>query len=247
VTALLACLVVAQDFDAKAELLAALEKLSGAASYSYKSKVEYASQGYFGAGQDWQGPIEAEGKVDAKAGVVGTSNGVKFARRGSRLVVADGIGGWAPPKGGRFPTVVEMRTKAGPGLDAPHKAFAEFGDKVKSAAAADDTERVADAECVVLKVELTEKAAEAILKEASATPVPDAGALGPVLRLSGRARFWIDDEGRLRKAETVVEAALQLGATRASMTRTQVTEFSGHGETAVELPARAEQALKGSP
>lgn len=233
----------AAPFDAKAEVLRAIERLAAAQSYAYKSKVEYATQGYFGAGKDLQGPIEAEGKFDAKAGLVGTSNGFKFARRGERLVTADGAGFWATP-GSRAPDLRDMRTQAGPGMDAPHKGLAGFGKKIASAAAADDTERAGDAECVVVNVELTAKAAEALIQAAAVEPLPPSGGGGPALQYSGKARFWLDDDGKVRRVETVAEVAVKLGAQRYSMTRRQKTDFSGFDATTVELPARAEEALQ---
>jgi hypothetical protein len=132
-------------------------------------------------------------------------------------------------------------------FDAPHKTLGPIPQQLESVDAAEETEHVDGVECAVLTGKISAKGIEELMASGfggRGRRGQDSGDDNVKREYSGRARFWLDDEGTLRQAELVTDMSIDWGAGSFQMKTTTVTRFSGFGETDVELPARAEDALK---
>lgn len=246
-------LLVAQDFDATAELAKALERLAAAESYAFERT--YSSERIRG---DRRNPDRArvmKGRYRKDVGTIGEIDGTSLARVGERVAYSDRDGSWKVA--GQSGLKVEFRLGGGgknsggdPRLalfDAPHKRLAGAA-KIEGVTADAETAGVGGIECLVLRGTLKAEGVEAILKAAGAESEkrePREGEQAP--QLSGTAAFWVDDGWVVRKIEVVTGVVTESDRGRSESRRTETVSFDGHGETPVEIPRGAELALREDP
>lgn len=254
-------LLVAQDFDAAAELAKALERQAASASYSFERT--YFSERIRGDRRNPDRPRVMKGRFNKDVGTTGEMEGLSLARVGERVAYSEREGAWkvvgAPAANSGLK--VEFRFGGGGGrssggdprlavFDAPHRRLAGAA-KVESVKADEETSGVGGIECLVLRGTLKAEGIEAILKAAGAEPEkrqPKDGEPPPSApELFGTAAFWVDDGWVVRKIEVVTSVFTESDKGRSESRRTETVTFEGYGETTVELPRGAELALREEP
>lgn len=260
-TVLLFVAALAQDFDAKKELGRSVERLVQAKSYQYKS-ISASESASGGGGRRGGGPTEIEGKYHADSGLVAAMGGTKVVRKGEQVAYNDEAGNWqviVQPDWAKLQQEQQSRQGGGAqgfnwqamrylGVTAPHGALKGLSEKLAEVDVEENTERVGDSECVVVKSKLTKEAIDSMMSSASGGRSmwrrggDSQGGTPP--ESTGTARFWLDDAGDVCKIETVVNTTGNWGGGSYSWKTTTTTSFSGVNQTEVEMPRRAEEAFQ---
>ena len=140
-------------------------------------------------------------------------------------------------------------------FNAPHKRLAGILEGIDSIELADETETVDNQECVIFQAVLTKEGAQSLAGAGDSSWARGTswfsrgrGREGreseSQTKYAGTATFWVDDNWNLRKVETVVVRRIPSRDQEYGIRDTETTEFSAFGETTVELPRKAETALK---
>jgi hypothetical protein len=251
------------SLDAKKELGKAIDKLLNAKSYSFDSLSKSETDGGWG-GREGRGrePSETKGKYHVEIGVTGETGGVSLARSGDRIAYTDEAGNWKvadKPSQGNEENPGDWRSRWGQGgrdwrsmrhlgFDAPHKSLKGLADQIDSIEVADDTEKVGQTDCIILKGKLTEAGAELLMSGGDSGRRWGAGGGGEdggVERtVTGTARFWVNDGWEILKVETVAEMSIDWGMGPMNMSQTRTVTYSKIDETEVEIPRRAQEAFE---
>lgn len=210
-------LLLALIHDDKAELGRALKAASELGSYAYLESMELVESPGLDAGG-----YDREGRFQAEVALALRQEGGEILRFKDGVVVQGERGEWkkAPKK------------KGGP--TAPHERLGGLEARLKNLNVADDTERVDGEECVVFAGDLDGGTAKDALGSDADELVE--GLKG--LKHSGRARFWVDDQYRVRKVEFVVTVE----GDGYELTGTRTVRFTGFGDVKVEVPEEARKA-----
>ena len=192
----------------------------------------------------------------------------KVARAGDQVAYTDEEGNWKvyeepkrddtgggegdePRRGGRRGGS-DWRAMQYRSFDAPHKLLDGIGDTLENHKTAEETDRVKDQECVVVSADLTAEGAKALLDRASGGMMMRFGGrrggegdeAPPEPEVDGSMRFWLNDAGEIVRIETVLDMQMSFGDREINMKTTTTTDFSDVNNTEVEIPKRAEEAIR---
>lgn len=259
-----------ESFSVGDELKKALDALAKSKSYAFESMTARETQGGGDrggrGGRGGGGPSESKGKYGDGVGVVGEMGDAKVARVGDQVVYTDEEGNWnvyeepdwegmreGGGDGGGRRGGSSWRAMRYRGFDAPHKLLDGIGDSLTDVAAAEETDRVKDQECVVVGATMTPEGAKALFDKASGGMMmrfggrrggEEGGEAPPEPELSGSMRFWLNDASQIVRIETVLDSKMNWGGNEMTMKTTTTTDFTDIDATEVEIPKRAEDALK---
>ena len=260
-------------FDAKTELTRSLNQLQKAESYTFETTWKSESAQGSGWRPSRSRPsTETKGKYHATDGIVGKTGDTKLARKDDKVAFTDGRGKWqVSGSSGRNVGERSRRDRGGDAerlrarysmlsrgtqyasFDGPHRRLAEILEGIDSIDLADETETVDKHECVVFHAVLTKEGAESLAGSGGSSWARGTswggrgrggGGSERQTKYAGTATFWVDDSWTLRKVETSVVRKIAWGDQEYGTRNTETTEFSAFGETTVELPRKAETALK---
>ncbi len=222
---LLGSVAVADDKD---DVATAAKKASELESYAFKFTVEVE-----GAPMPMD-PMEFNGKFakETAAYVSGAMMGQDFEayKKGEKVAFKGMDGEWELASGrragGRGPMGGMM---LGRSMKLPHEELKDGEKKLKEIKKAEAKEKVGEKECSLYEGELTEEAVKELL------PMGRMPGMGEA-EISGKVKMWIDAEGVIRKYELTASMAIPIQDNQMNLKIVRVTEFSGIGETRVEVP-----------
>jgi hypothetical protein len=129
------------------------------------------------------------------------------------------------------------RTVAVPAAD-----LTDLGKKLAKVKKSEKKETLGETECSVYEGELTDEAAEELVKDAM--PMGRFMKQAGEVTHTGKMKAWVDSEGRIVKYEVKGTMSASLQGMELEMSSTKAVTLSGIDSTKVELPAEAKKALE---
>jgi hypothetical protein len=220
------------------------EKLADAAkktfeltNYTFKASVEVAG--------DLEGAVqipEGEGRVDKEAGtLVRFGDQVEAARKGTKTVYKEPGGEWTRLSAAK-PGAIGSFSHYLARIKTPHEQAQGFEKHFKEVAQNNQTERIGREDATIFEGDLTETGAKAILPLQGITEL--VAIFLPGAALSGRARAWVGESGRIVRYQTETRLSSSDGDVPFEATIVIKIDLSDVGETKVEIPDEARKALE---
>ena len=227
-------------------VLEAAKTFESAKNYSFKGE-SLMEMPDFGGGGEEPVPQKFEGKHDADIGttlLTDTQEIVRYKghtatrpRAEWRVQPEEGDEGGGRRGGGRR----GMMGRMGGGARTPQEDLAGLGDKFKSVEGGEKKETVGEDECTLYEAELTEDAAMALFGGGGR----GLGRMTEEAEFDGEMKIWIDNQGRIARYETKVAVFASTAQGEFEMTATRTVTIYAVGETKVEIPDGAKDAIDG--
>jgi hypothetical protein len=230
--------------DDKDDAAAAAKKTSELTNYSFKGETTIELPAMWAAAMGGADPQKFEGRYDKDAGTTVRTSSHDFVTIGDKTVSCP-IQRWDKVQDEDMMSaskrMMGMMGSSRP-VSAPHADLAKFAAKLKKAKKVDAKETIGETDCTRFDVELTDGAAEDLVKELMPSM---AGMLGQMeADLSAKAKFWVNGDGVIVKCELVGMLAGSLQGMDMEMSATRTSTLYDVGSTKVEVPEGAKKALE---
>ncbi len=127
-------------------------------------------------------------------------------------------------------------------VGAPGADLADLGKKIAKAKKTDKTDKIGEADCSVYEGELTEEAAEEMVKDSM--PMGRFMKQAGEVTHTGTIKAWVDGDGRIVKYEINAKMSASIQGMDLEMGSTKTVTLSGIDKTKVEIPEEAKKALE---
>lgn len=231
--------------DDKDDLAAAGKKSTELKSFAFKGETKMELPAMMGAMGE-QEPTQFSGKHESGVGSYLKTDTHEFFMVGKNTVTRP-LAEWKKvEEDGDDPMAMQknvMKMFSGSrAVQPPSNDLSDLGKKLAKAKKKDKTEKVGDAECTIYEGELTEDAAEEIVK--------DSMPMGKMMKMgggdvthTGTLKAWVDGDGRIVKYEVSGKMTASIQGMELEMGTTKTVTLSGIDKTKVEIPEEAQKAL----
>jgi hypothetical protein len=233
--------------DEKDDLAGAGKKAAELKSFAFKGDVKMEMPAMMGGAMGEVDPTTFEGKHEKEVGTWLKTDSHEFVTVG-RNTVARPLAEWKKvEEDGDDPMALQksMMKKMFGGsrpVKSPAADLADLGKKIAKAKKKEKKELYGEAECDLYEAELTEEAAEEMIKES----VPMGGAMrmgGADVTHSGTIKAWVDGEGRIVKYEIKASMNMSIQGMELEWGSTKSVSLTGIDSTKVEISDEAKKAL----
>ena len=228
--------------DEKGDLLAAAKKAGEAKSYAFRGETKLVlpeSLDRAGGGE----PIRFEGRFEREAGAWVKTDTFEFVTAGGKTA-ARPVGEWRAVRneGSDVQRLLYQSLSGARAVRPPLEDLAAWSRGIAAVKRTDAREKVGDKECRVYEVEFNrDTAREMVLALFPMGPWMDRM---PIDKHLGRARAWIDGEGRILKLEIAARVVASIQGAEVQLSATRTSTITGYDATKVEVPAEAKKAME---
>jgi hypothetical protein len=221
--------------DEKDDVAAAAKKLQERSSFSFKGETRTEMPGMMGGMGD-SDPSTFEGKYEKDVGSFIKTPTHEFITVGDKTATRP-LSDWKLLEDEADPMALQKRMMSmmsgSRAVRSPHLDFKDFGSKIAKAKKS-KRDMVGETACDLYEVEFTEDAAKEILTDM--LPWGNMMGMMPDTEITGSAKVWIDDDGRILKYESKGSLSANAGGMDLEMSASRTVTFSNFDETKVEIP-----------